>query len=49
LRQGIIELDSAAKIFRVERNGVEGILDFLVQKDELLSSWIEKDSESSYS
>ena len=45
LRQGIIELDTAASIFRLDRAAVEGVLDFLVQKDELLSSWVEKDSD----
>jgi hypothetical protein len=48
LRQGMIDMDSAEKIFKIERNAVEGILDFLVHKEELLSSWVEKDSQDSF-
>jgi hypothetical protein len=36
VKEGIIELDSMTKIFKIKRNAIERILDFLVQKEELM-------------
>lgn len=33
VKQGVIERDETAKIFRVERAIIDGVFDFLVEKD----------------
>lgn len=43
IKQGIIERDETAKIFRIERNVVDGVFDFLVEKDEIFTNAKESD------
>jgi transcriptional adapter 2-alpha len=38
VKQGVIERDETAKIFKIERNIVDGVFDFLVEKDEIVAS-----------
>jgi transcriptional adapter 2-alpha len=44
VKQGVIERDETAKIFKIERNIVDGVFDFLVEKDEIVAS-IKDDSD----
>jgi hypothetical protein len=38
VKQGIIERDETAKIFRIDRTVVEGVFDFLVEKEEIITN-----------
>lgn len=38
VKQGIIKKDEAAKIFVIDRTIVDGVFDFLVEKEEIISS-----------
>lgn len=42
VKQGVIERDETAKIFRVERAIIDGVFDFLVEKDEIVTSFKEE-------
>jgi transcriptional adapter 2-alpha len=38
VKQGIIERDETAKIFRIDRVIVDGVFDFLVEKEEIIAN-----------
>lgn len=38
VKQGIIERDETAKIFRIDRTIVDGVFDFLVEKEEIIAN-----------
>jgi hypothetical protein len=38
VKQGIIKKDDAARIFVIDRTIVDGVFDFLVEKEEIISS-----------
>lgn len=42
VRQGVIDLDSMSKMFKLGRQTVERVVDYLVQKDELMTGHQEK-------